>query len=357
MATQLAVCTKEEQRSVIRFLWAEGVPPSEIHRRIVAQYGKNCLAQRKVYEWVEKFKHGRTSVVDEPRAGRPNTATTEDNIAKVDAAVRASKRVSIPELVAEVGVSAGSIHAILHDHLNYQKVCARWVPKQLTDVHKRQRVEVCTQLLQHLQDEGEGFLSRIVTGDETWVHHYDPESKRQNMQWKCTSSPPPKKIHTQPPSGKVLLILFWDCLGPLLVHSMECAVTVNSSTYFHVLQNHLEPAIRIKRPGKLKQGVLLQLENVRPHSAQVTLETLHGLGFEILPYPPYSPDLAPSDYHMFGPLKEALRGHRFTSDAEVQHAVQEWLSQLPESFFEDGIKKLVTRWNTCVAKQGDYVEK
>uniref|UniRef100_A0A7M4EMQ5 Mos1 transposase HTH domain-containing protein n=1 Tax=Crocodylus porosus TaxID=8502 RepID=A0A7M4EMQ5_CROPO len=149
MATQLVVCTKEEQRSVIRFLWAEGVPPSEIHRRIVAQYGENCLAQRKVYEWVEKFKHGRTSVVDEPRTGRPNTATTEDNIAKVDAAVHASKRVSIPELVAEVGVSAGSIHAILHNHLNYQKVCARWVPKQLMDVHKRQRVEMSGSVLHH----------------------------------------------------------------------------------------------------------------------------------------------------------------------------------------------------------------
>jgi len=66
-------CTIEEQRGVLRFLWAEGVKPVEIHRRMLAQYGQSTMSQRKVYEWVESFKSGRTRVTDESLSGQPST--------------------------------------------------------------------------------------------------------------------------------------------------------------------------------------------------------------------------------------------------------------------------------------------
>ena len=69
----------------------------------------------------------------------------------------------------------------------------------------------------------------------------------------------------------------------------------------------------------------------------------------------YSPDVAPSDYHLFGPLKDALRGRRFTSDQEVKEAVHAWLAAQTKTFSE-GIRKLVQRWTKCDEKQGDYVE-
>ena len=83
MAAPLSVCTKQEQRSVIRFLWSEGASGAEMHRRLSAQYGNSVLPQRSVYEWIEKFKNGRTSVTHEEGAGRPSTATTDDNIERV----------------------------------------------------------------------------------------------------------------------------------------------------------------------------------------------------------------------------------------------------------------------------------
>jgi len=67
-------CTIEEQRGVVRFIWAEEVKPVEIHRRMLAQYGQSTMSQRKVYEWVETFKSGRTLVTDEGRSGRPSTS-------------------------------------------------------------------------------------------------------------------------------------------------------------------------------------------------------------------------------------------------------------------------------------------
>jgi len=80
MAAPLSVCTKEEQCGMICFLWSEGVPGAEIHRKLSAQYGDSALPWRSVYEWIEKFQHGRTSLKDEKRAGRPSTSITDSNV-------------------------------------------------------------------------------------------------------------------------------------------------------------------------------------------------------------------------------------------------------------------------------------
>jgi len=74
MDAPLQDCTIEKQRGIVWFLWAEGVKPVEIHRRMLAQYGQSTMSQRKVYEWVERFKLVRTRVTDEGRSGRPSAS-------------------------------------------------------------------------------------------------------------------------------------------------------------------------------------------------------------------------------------------------------------------------------------------
>jgi len=74
MDVPLQDCTTEEQRGVVRFLWAEGVKPVEIHCHMLPQNGQSTMCQRKAYEWVEKFKSHRTHVTDEGRSGWPSTS-------------------------------------------------------------------------------------------------------------------------------------------------------------------------------------------------------------------------------------------------------------------------------------------
>jgi hypothetical protein len=87
------------------------------------------------------------------------------------------------------------------------------------------------------------------------------------------------------------------------------------------------------RQGLLSTGVLLLHDNVHPHTAIHTVQTLAKLGFKVLDHPTYIPNLAPSDYHLFDPIKDALRGHRFTSDEEVKEAVHECLAAKSKTFF------------------------
>ena len=81
-----------------------------------------------------------------------------------------------------------------------------------------------------------------------------------------------------------------------------------------MLIDRLKPEIRSKRWGQLSKGIVLLHDNARPQTAAHKVETLQKLKFAVLAHPLYSPDLALSDYHLFGPLKEALKGRRFTSD-------------------------------------------
>jgi hypothetical protein len=89
--------------------------------------------------------------------------------------------------------------------------------------------------LKCFEAEGDGFLGRIVTGDETWVHYHQPETKKVSKEWRRTSSPKPKKFRTQPSAGMVMLTLFWDERGVILELYMPRGNTVTSATYADLL--------------------------------------------------------------------------------------------------------------------------
>ncbi|PNF35252.1 hypothetical protein B7P43_G06857 [Cryptotermes secundus] len=103
-----------------------------------------------------------------------------------------------------------------------------------------------------------------------------------------------------------------------------------------------------------KQAGFLQ-DNARPHTAKTTMETLWKLKRNLLTHPPYIPDLAPSDFYLFGRLKSDLQGMRFVDDI-INQTVQEWIHHQPQVFFEKGIRMLPERWKKCVDSGGEYFE-
>jgi hypothetical protein len=137
-----------------------------------------------------------------------------------------------------------SAYNIVHNDLGCRKVCSRWVPRQLSDYHKLARQTIFQEHLDRHAREGDAFLHRIMRGDESWVYHYEPESKRQSMQWKHPSSPANKKFKTEASAGKVMLNIFWDVNVPLLTQLKEKGQTLTSARYSDLLVNEMKPAIR-----------------------------------------------------------------------------------------------------------------
>ena len=163
---------------------------------------------------------------------------------------------------------------------------------------------------------------KIVTGNESWIHHFDPEEKRLSMEYRHTSFSRPKKFKTMPSAGKILLTVFRDSQRVYMTEFLESGKTVNSARYIETIKNLRRRVCRVR--GSTWRILFLH-DNARPHTARATIDALETLKFEVLSHPPYRPDLATSDFNFFPHLKRDLKGTHFTSDDEVKQAVTSWI--------------------------------
>lgn len=269
------------QRAVIEFLVKEEIPAAEIHQRLQRAYGSVCMGASSVRRWVKHFKDGKTSIQDEPRSGRPRTASTERNKERVDEIIQDDRRVTVDTIARKLGIGHNAVQEMV-ESLGYRKVCARWVPRLLTEDHKGQRKAITSELLQRYRHEGDDFLLRIVTGDESWFHHFEPETKRQSMEWHHSHSPSKKKAKTVPSAAKVMGTVFWDAEGLILAEFLERGQTITAARYVQTLHK-LRRALRYKRPGR---NIIILHDNARPHAARLTSEAIAKMGWEVFHTPP-----------------------------------------------------------------------
>ncbi len=362
MEIPLPVASDIEIRSVIRFFTALGDTGAAIHRKIEEVYGEGRMSSSMVRRWRQMFLSGRTNVDDEERSGRPSEAITADTINTVRALIEEDRRITtrqIEKFFIEVAcdpISHGTICKIIQDELEMSKVCARWVPKLLTSEHTEKRMGAALAFLSRYWEEGESLVDRIVTGDEKWVHYYTPQMKEKSKQWKRKDEQTPVKCKRERSAGKVNLTVFWDAEGIVLAEYGTKESRINKDTYFDTLMR-LRTAIKNKRPGKLSKKIFLIHDNARPHTANIVQTLLADFKWEVFAHPPHSPDLAPSDFHLFPGLHCHLGGEKFKTDAEVQNAANTYFMNLDANFYRQGLQKLITRYDKCLNCSGNYVEK
>jgi len=174
------------------------------------------------------------------------------------------------------------------------------------------------------------------------------------MEWRHSVSPRPKKFRVQKSAGKVLALIFWDQDGILLIDHLPKGQTINAE-YYSSLLVQLKDTLKEKRRGKFTKWVLFLHDNAPAHRALAAEKKLVYLGFQCPDHPPYSPDLAPSDYNLFPGLKKQLKGH-FSSDVDVITAAEKWLDGQPSEYFFEWLAKLEQRAKKCIELRGEYVE-
>ena len=253
-----------------------------------------------------------------------------------------NRRIKVAELASECDISNGNVYTIIHEHLGMSKISARWVPRNLNMQDRQQRVESSQELLEVYNANPEDFHTRLVTGEEIWLHHWDPDTKKESMQWKQPGSPPPKKFRTQPSASKVMATVFRDSKGIILIDYKPAGTSITGKYYANVIKQ-LRVAIKEKRRGKLAAGVLLLYDNAPVHKTRVAQAAIRECKFEQLNHPPYSPDLAPSDYYLFRNLKSHLRGTKFRDDDELKAATEAWFEDQIDDFYFKGIDCLKER--------------
>ena len=163
---------RKEQRVCIKFCANLGKSATETLEMIQQGFGDQSLSRAQVFQWHARFKTGRTSVDDDERTGRPTSCTTPETVARIEEFIRQDRRRTIRDIAEEVEVGYGTCQRVLTEELGMHRVAAKFVPRNLTADQKQHRVNVCTELRQ-LASNDETLLSRVITGDESWVYGYD----------------------------------------------------------------------------------------------------------------------------------------------------------------------------------------
>jgi histone-lysine N-methyltransferase SETMAR len=133
---------KIEHRAVIKFFVKEGLTPNEIHSKFIKVYGDSSPSFSTVKKWAAEFKRGRTSLEDDPREGRPKSATTPEIIEQVYDLLLDDRWMEVREIAETIGISKESVGYVLHEELDMKELCARWVPRLLTADQKRTRMKI-----------------------------------------------------------------------------------------------------------------------------------------------------------------------------------------------------------------------
>jgi len=226
------------------------------------------------------------------------------------------------------------------------------VPKELIKKQKQRRATICQDFLERQDD----ILGRVITGDETWVYQYDPETKRQSAQWKTANSPRPKKFRRSKLRVKTNLLTFFDIRGIVQYKFIPTGQRVNQVYYLEVMER-LREKVRRKRPEPFANNSwILHHDNAPAHTALSVREFLATKQVTVLEHPAYSPDLAPNDFFLFPKIKDILKGRHFDDTGDIRSNTTAALKAIPQNQFQNCCEGWTRRWNRFVISQGEYFE-
>ena len=231
--------------------------PSEIHHQICQVYGDNAMSDSVVRKWVRMFNEGRENVHDEASSGRPSLVNDDWCVRSTIECVTTdfSQFLICPcTFLRFQGLCCMTFSVVIW-------VIGKCVHEGAQDAHRGAQKTACCMcfdISDALSQEGDGRLSHIVTGDETWVSHITSESKQQSLHWKHTGLLKRKKFKQRISTRKIMCTVFWDRQGILLVEFLPQGTTTNSAVYCEMLKKN---SIQNKRRGMLSATILLHNDN------------------------------------------------------------------------------------------------
>ncbi|KAH9501546.1 hypothetical protein DERF_012385 [Dermatophagoides farinae] len=369
-------------RHIMLYYFRKGKRVGETKNKICSVYGDDAIAQRTVGRWFNRFKEGKFNLEDEERSGRPGSADDE----KIKALLYENPRFSTRELGLFLGLSRSTVH----EHLvkcGFTNRNDYWVPKNPNKTCLNERLEICQELLK--RHKTEPFLHRVIVGGEKWILFNEQVKskkkkslKRQRQNSDSQNDQQQQQKIQRCKDQKALLSVWWDIKGLIYWELMEYQQQLTPEHYcsqLDIVRYHVQN----KRPELLSSlnnnnnynyihhhhhhqqqqqqqpisNVIYHHDNVRAHKSEMTREKLlKHFEWEILTHPPFSPDISPSDFHLFRSLKSSFSGKHFHKLEHISEHLQKFFNEQPEKFWHDGLTQLPERWDKVIKRNGAYLK-
>lgn len=332
---------KKLYRAALLLHYRSGKSADEAHRLLLEEMKDQAPSRATCFRWYGKFDKGGKCLEDCSRSGRPLTRKKQ----LILAICEERPNVTVRELATSSGAPKSTVHDVLRASGKVAKL-PRVLPHALSPHDKKKRVEVCTSLLSRHRTLS--WIDSIVTMDEKYCVYDNTVRRKHWVDFDELPKPQPKHPDHD---KKELLSFWWDIKGPVFWELVPTGSMVDSERFCTQLERVAE-ILRSRRRGGGK--ILLLMDNARPHTSKRTQSKLRELEIELVPHPPYSPDLAPSDFHIFRSLQSSFAGKKFTNREDVELAVNNFLKSKPPEFFANGIRSLPQRWQYVKEHNGEY---
>lgn len=345
---------RENFRAIIFYNFRRQLSQQECLAELVSVFGNEAPHQSTISRWYGEFKRGRISLSDDPRAGAPKTAVTQENVDAVRKLIYEDRHVTYREIEASLGISKTSIQKILQEELCVKKLVSRWIPHLLTEEQKAARVNWCQKTLDRFNAGNSKNVYNIVSGDESWIYSYEPENKRQSSVWVFQGEEKPTKVIRSRSVSKKMVATFVSKAGHVATIPLQDQRTVTADWYTTICLPQVIAELRKTNP---KRRIILHQDNASSHTARKTIEFLTQQNVELLDHPPYSPDLSPNDFFTFPKIKDGLRGHRFQSSEGAVDAFKNAILTVPTNEWNNCFQNWFERMQKCINLRGEYFEK
>jgi len=342
--------SKQDIRLLIHFSWALGNPINVIYKQLVQVHGEGVCSIETVRNWVKKFENGDFNISDLARSGRPPRA---DLATLVQQELEDSPFMSAHALAEELGENRSMIRNVLKNQLKLTRLSLRWVPHEPTAELLDKRLHGATDLLGRLSSLKPQQLNHVVTGDQTWVFLRNDPSKM----WGKRGENTPVRVKRSRGDKKIMLTVMFSRKGILTTDFLPIGQKFNSLHMTSVVIPKLVEKIRESCPSKGTCGWFLHLDNSPVHNCRVTRSAIENSGFKIFPQPPYSPDLAPSDFSLFGYLKDHLTSKKSLDMDELKVEIIDFLENIHPNWFEHVWDEWDKRLRWVIENNGKYYSK
>jgi hypothetical protein len=332
-------------RTLVGYCFRRQMSEKECFEHLRALYPVDFPVRSTISRYYKQLQEGTLSFTDRHTGGR----TFDEGLSlRVSCLVKENPFLSLREIAKAIGSNKDTVSRILHQVLLLSVHYCKWIPHLLSKEQKQERVVQCRKMLTLLQGDEKANFSHVFTGDESWFFHDYPLTSY----W-AASGTPPLEIPTRTIStSKAMLVVFWGVFHTPVLRFLPRGESMTAEKF---KQYALLPLSELNNSFPVGEKLMIHFDNARPHKAKSIQTLIQEEDLINIPQPAYSPDIAPSDFFLFGYIKEKLKGTKCETTEELLERIKKILSGITPEMRISVFKEWMERLRRVVDTDGGYI--
>jgi hypothetical protein len=336
-----------DQKSIVLYLGLKQMNATEIHNDLVATLKDKAMPYSTVTYHLRSTSFTPSELPEPEQPAEPDLTPSDEAILL---ALAEQPFASVRQLARATHLSLGTVYWRLTHKLGFTVRHLRWVPHTLSAIDKQKREFSSGVLRGLLEVQRSRSWHDIVTLDEAWFYF---KTDYETIWLPPGVAPPQRERHTIA-SKKMMITIVWNPSGFHVIRALPKGAKFNADYYMSEI---LTPLLqwRSRQVGATDRKLIVHADNARPHTAKKVDQFFRDHGLLRAAHPPYSPDLAPCDFYLFGYIKGKLQGQCFDDGEQLLRAIDAICQAIEKVTLENAFRNWEERLSVCAGTKGEFI--